>query len=143
MKKRLLGILLSLALMAGMITAMGLTAYADPDVTYVDAEGNLIDANTGEVVGNMNGAPETGDPGTEIDPETGDPVVPPEQETDPETGEAATPPEQETEVPSSGGQELDPVTGEPLPVEQDGQQAEPTAPEEPVEPVAPEEIPVE
>jgi len=112
-------------------------------VYYVDAEGNLIDANTGEVVGNMNGAPETGDPGTEIDPETGDPVVPPEQETDPETGEAATPPEQETEVPSSGGQELDPVTGEPLPVEQDGQQAEPTAPEEPVEPVAPEEIPVE
>ena len=121
-------------------------------VYYVDAEGNLIDANTGEAVGNINGAPETdnsSDSETETDPETGEPVTPPEQEIDPETGEAVTSPEQGVEVSSSGRQELDPATGEPLPSgetdlpEQGGQQAEPEAPEEPVEPADPEAVPAE
>ena len=115
-------------------------------VYYVDAEGNLIDANTGEIAGNVNGAPESGEPvvpGTETDPVTGEPVAPPEQETDPETGESVVPPEQGTEVQPSGGQGLDPVTGEPLPSgesvapEQDSPQTEPTTPAEP------EEVPAE
>ena len=105
----------------------------------MDAEGNLIDATTGEVAGNVNGAPESGEPAnpeTETDPETGEPVAPPEQGTDPETGEVVMPPEQG----------LDPVTGEPLPAgglitpEQDSQQTEPPTPEEPAEPAEPEEV---